>query len=178
MELGESKAHKTPTTDKRKSDSARKDNATSEDSDSNKKDTIMIKNPALDHQADNASTHETPMISNTGAPIVGNAVDPSHFPSQLYKMLEEIDSNSGAAAEQIEGKAFSSLVSWQPHGKCLLIHDEDMFSKHVLTRYFCRLKFTSFQRQLHFHGFKRLCKQGKPSINELHCCSLPEIAYP
>jgi HSF-type DNA-binding len=132
--------------------------------------TTMI-NPVLDQEANDPSKYgsdrddESPMLSSTGAPIVGKAVDPSQFPTQLYKMLEEIDSNSGAAAEQIEGKAFSSLVSWQPHGKCILIHDENMFSQHVLTKYFCRLKFTSFQRQLHFHGFKRLSKQGKPSRN-------------
>jgi HSF-type DNA-binding len=101
----------------------------------------------------------------------GNAakvVDPNHFPTHLYKMLEEIDNRAGVAADLVEGKTFVSIVSWQPHGKCFLIHDEDMFSKYVLPKYFCRLKFTSFQRQLHFHGFKRLCKQGESS----HCpCS-------
>lgn len=101
------------------------------------------------------STSASPV--NTGA---AKAVDPNHFPTHLYKMLEEIDNGEGAAAETVEGKTFASIVSWQPHGKCFLIHDEDKFSKYVLPKYFCRLKFTSFQRQLHFHGFKRLCKQG------------------
>jgi len=89
-------------------------------------------------------------------------VDPNHFPSQLYKMLEEIDSKTGAAGEveQATGQIFSRIVSWQPHGKCFLIHNEDKFSNVVLPKYFCRLKYTSFQRQLHFHGFSRLCKQG------------------
>ena len=95
---------------------------------------------------------------------VGKPVDPNHFPTQLYKMLDEIDNSQGAAAETVAGRTFVSIVSWQPHGKCFLIHDEDLFSKYVLPKYFCRLKFTSFQRQLHFHGFKRLCKQGMPSV--------------
>ena len=91
-------------------------------------------------------------------------VDPNHFPTQLYKMLTEIENSQGAAADaESTGESFVKIVSWQPHGKCFLIHNEDKFSNKVLPKYFCRLKFTSFQRQLHFHGFKRLCKQGKCS---------------
>ena len=88
-------------------------------------------------------------------------VDPNHFPTALHRMLNEIDNNEGAAASAAaSGDEFSSIVSWQPHGKCFLIHNEKKFCDSVLPKYFCRLKYTSLQRQLHFHGFKRLCKQG------------------
>ena len=87
-------------------------------------------------------------------------VQPNHFPTALYKMLTEIHSNEGAATSATTGEEFVSIVSWQPHGKCFLIHDEEKFSNTVLPKYFCRLKYTSFQRQLHFYRFKRLSKQG------------------
>lgn len=117
-----------------------------------------------------ASNNGSPSTSpgSTVGTLVGKPVDPNHFPTHLYRMLEQIDNSEGHASQIVDGRTFVSICSWQPHGKCFLIHDEDLFSKYVLPKYFCRLKFTSFQRQLHFHGFKRLCKQGMYSIDNSH----------
>lgn len=141
----------------------------------------MIHPSTLSNASQLMSTGASPTASpgSTVASSVGKTVDPNHFPTHLYKMLEEIDNAQGAAAATVEGKTFAQIVSWQPHGKCLLIHDEDMFSKYVLPKYFCRLKFTSFQRQLHFHGFKRLCKQGPDKgayYHDLFARGMPEVA--
>ncbi|CAB9511390.1 transcription factor [Seminavis robusta] len=51
-------------------------------------------------------------------------------------------------------------IAWQPHGRCFFIHNQEEFSKSILPKWFPRLKYPSFQRQLHKHGFRRLHSQG------------------
>jgi hypothetical protein len=68
------------------------------------------------------------------------------FPLKLYEMLS-----------LVERDGFSGVVSWQPHGRCFVVHKPDKF-KTILSRYFKLSKVASFQRQLNLYGFMRLTR--------------------
>lgn len=71
------------------------------------------------------------------------------FPSKLYKMLDHIHSKEPELAE---------IVSWQPHGRCFLVHKPKAFADNVLAMFFQQKKYASFQRQLNLYGFSRITK--------------------
>jgi len=71
------------------------------------------------------------------------------FPSKLYKMLDHIHSKEPELAE---------IVSWQPHGRCFLVHKPKAFAENVLAMFFQQKKYASFQRQLNLYGFSRITK--------------------
>lgn len=74
------------------------------------------------------------------------AVNHNAFPLKLYEMLTVI-----------ERDGFSDVVSWQPHGRCFVVHKADEF-RAILPRYFKLSKVASFQRQLNLYGFMRLTR--------------------
>lgn len=61
--------------------------------------------------------------SNSGfLPVSGEAADHrSNFPEKLYFMLEDV-ANDG----------LDHIVSWQPHGRCFLVHEQERFVKDML----------------------------------------------
>lgn len=65
------------------------------------------------------------------------------FPLKLYDMLE-----------RVEAEGSQSVVSWQSHGRCFVVHDVAQF-KQLLPNYFKLSKIASFQRQLNLYGFQR-----------------------
>lgn len=67
------------------------------------------------------------------------------FPVKLHQML------SSVVKEDLD-----DIVSWQPHGRCFLVHKRSDFVSKLLPRFFCQSKLTSFQRQLNLYGFIRL----------------------
>ena len=67
--------------------------------------------------------------------MVGRSQDP--FPVKLHKIIDRIESNG-----------FSSIISWCPHGRAFKIHDNNLFEKEVMSRYFYQTKMSSFTRQL------------------------------
>jgi hypothetical protein len=67
------------------------------------------------------------------------------FPEKLYEMLQVVDAEDDG-----------HIISWQPHGRCFLIHRKKEFVDHVMPRFFHQSKLTSFQRQLNLYGFVRL----------------------
>lgn len=67
------------------------------------------------------------------------------FPLKLHEMLD-----------QIEEDGLASVISWQPHGRCFVVHDQKRFASDVMVKYFRQTKFASFQRQLNLYGFNRL----------------------
>ena len=71
------------------------------------------------------------------------------FPSQLHHMLDDA-----------ERKGFDDIVSWQPHGRCFVVHKVKEFVEQILPNYFRQSKFPSFQRQLNLYEFSRIT-QGK-----------------
>lgn len=66
------------------------------------------------------------------------------FPIKLHQMLEGV-----------EKEGLEDVVSWQPHGRCFVVHKPNQF-KDLLPRYFKLSKIASFQRQLNLYGFTRL----------------------
>jgi hypothetical protein len=67
------------------------------------------------------------------------------FPIKLHAILD-----------QVEEDGLSHVISWQPHGRCFVIHNPKEFTDHVMPKYFRQTKLTSFQRQLNLYGFSRL----------------------
>ena len=73
----------------------------------------------------------------------GGVITP--FPVKLHDMLD-----------QIERDGLSHVVSWQPHGRCFVVHKPKEFVNYVMPKYFKQTKMASFQRQLNLYGFNRL----------------------
>lgn len=69
------------------------------------------------------------------------------FPNKLHAVLDQVE---------IDG--LSHVISWQPHGRCFVIHQPQEFVEYVMPRYFRQSKLTSFQRQLNLYGFSRLTR--------------------
>jgi hypothetical protein len=68
------------------------------------------------------------------------------FPYRLYEMLQ-----------LVERDGLDHIVSWQPHGRCFVVHKPEEFTV-ILPRYFKQSKTASFQRQLNLYNFQRLTK--------------------
>ena len=68
------------------------------------------------------------------------------FPIRLYEML---------SCAELDG--FADIVSWQPHGRCFVVHKPEEF-KEILPCFFKLSKVPSFQRQLNLYGFTRLTR--------------------
>jgi hypothetical protein len=49
-----------------------------------------------------------------------------------------------------------AIVSWLPNGKAFRVHKTGEFVSQILPKYFKKIKFRSFQRQLHAYGFQRI----------------------
>jgi hypothetical protein len=96
-----------------------------------------------DHAQDNNETIKVdrPMVSKGGVTVP--------FPLKLHDMLENI--------EVLEPE-LAHVISWQPHGRCFLVHKPKLFADLVLSRFFQQKKYASFQRQLNLYGFNRITK--------------------
>jgi hypothetical protein len=69
------------------------------------------------------------------------------FPARLHAVLD-----------RVERDGWGHVISWQPHGRCFLIHKPIEFQEHVMPAYFGQNKLTSWQRQLNLYGFCRLTR--------------------
>jgi hypothetical protein len=69
------------------------------------------------------------------------------FPLKLHAVLD-----------QVEADGLAHVISWQPHGRCFVVHEPKKFVDHVMPKYFRQTKLTSFQRQLNLYGFCRLTR--------------------
>lgn len=77
----------------------------------------------------------------------GGVVTP--FPVKLHDMLDRIETDG-----------LTNVISWQPHGRCFVVHDPKEFVNHVMPHYFKQTKMASFHRQLNLYGFNRLTGGG------------------
>ena len=91
----------------------------------------------------------------------------SPFPLVLHDMLDR------AVSEGVQ-----SIVSWKPHGRGFLVHDQDRFVKEIMPILFRQSRFSSFQRQLSLYGFLRLTRKGPDHgvyYHELFIRGLPSL---
>lgn len=95
---------------------------------------------------DYATINEDAYVASEGSisKMKGGVAMP--FPQKLHKILDQ-----GLHAE---------IISWAPHGRCLLFHKPKLFVEIVLPKYFDTTKMTSFKRQLNLYGFTRLLSDG------------------
>jgi hypothetical protein len=69
------------------------------------------------------------------------------FPLKLHDVLKNIEEDG-----------LADIISWQPHGRCFVVHKPDVFLKDVMPKYFSQTRIASFQRQLNLYGFNRITK--------------------
>lgn len=67
------------------------------------------------------------------------------FPAKLMFLLQSV-----------EDENLSHIVSWQPHGRAFMVHNQKEFQRQILPRWFRQTKYSSFQRQLNIYEFKRI----------------------
>ncbi|KAL3908092.1 MAG: hypothetical protein SGARI_003220 [Bacillariaceae sp.] len=78
-------------------------------------------------------------------PARGGVTTP--FPLKLHDMLLAVSENN-----------LEEIVSWQPHGRCFVVHNPKAFVEEVLPKYMKLSKLASFQRQLNLYGFQRITR--------------------
>eukprot|EP00977_Amphora_coffeiformis_P013750 scaffold3667_cov180-Amphora_coffeaeformis.AAC.11 len=88
------------------------------------------------------------------------------FPTKLMETLEKI-----------EADGCGHIISWQPHGRCFVIHKQRLFADQILPEYFGQTKLTSFQRQLNLYGFNRITRglDAEGYYHELFLCGKPYL---
>jgi len=64
------------------------------------------------------------------------------FPEKLHVVLSH--------------EKYSDVISWQPHGRCFILHNPQEFLRNIMPKHFRQSKLTSFQRQLNLYGFCRI----------------------
>lgn len=112
-----------------------------EDTPQPRKKTSKIRPPARQHIVTKHNYHDH---LNDPVVITSNGANNPSFPAKLHEMLQKV-----------EADGYSNVVSWQPHGRCFVVHDPTAF-KTILPNYFKLSKLASFQRQLNLYGFQRL----------------------
>ena len=70
------------------------------------------------------------------------------FPEKLHAVLAIAD-DQGFGSD-------SHAVSWLPHGRTFVVHDEKVFMESIVPKFFRQTKIRSFYRQLGLWGFTRL----------------------
>lgn len=101
-------------------------------------DGLVVQHHYHDHSADPTVDPTTIKHKAKGGVIVP-------FPVKLHDMLD-----------RIEADGLAHVVSWQPHGRCFVVHKPKEFVNHVMPHYFKQTKMASFQRQLNLYGFNRI----------------------
>jgi HSF-type DNA-binding len=71
------------------------------------------------------------------------AVD--RFPEKLYQLLNRADAEN-----------FDHVISWEPHGRSFAVRQLEMFKSLLFALMPGMTRWKSFQRQLHFWGFRKL----------------------
>jgi hypothetical protein len=99
---------------------------------------IIVQHNYHDHTHDNRADYQEEH------PARGGVTMP--FPLKLHEMLENV-----------AAYGCDNVVSWQPHGRCFVVHKPKEFGE-LLPSYFKLSKLPSFQRQLNLYGFQRLTK--------------------
>jgi HSF-type DNA-binding len=67
------------------------------------------------------------------------------FPEKLYQLLNRADAEN-----------FDHVISWEPHGRSFAVRQLEMFKSLLFALMPGMTRWKSFQRQLHFWGFRKL----------------------
>jgi hypothetical protein len=65
---------------------------------------------------------------------------------------------------EVQDSKDSSVVSFLPHGRAFVVHDNKRFIKEVLPKYFSHGTWLSFTRQLSLYGFRRINDRSCPDV--------------
>ena len=106
----------------------------------------MRKHLIVQHNYHDHAQDEAPSASDAQHALEDHTLSHNAFPLKLFEMLSLVDRDG-----------FAHIVSWQPHGRCFVVHKPNEF-KAILPRYFKLSKVASFQRQLNLYGFMRLTR--------------------
>jgi hypothetical protein len=87
----------------------------------------------------------TQVKENCGASDSRQTSTNSAFPVTLHALLSEVEQGG-----------IESIVRWCPHGRSILVRDQQAFEKCILPKWFRQKKYSSFQRQLNLYGFQRV----------------------
>lgn len=101
---------------------------------------IVAQHDYHDHSCDSRTNYKEDLPARGGVTLP--------FPLKLHEMLDAVEANG-----------MEDIVSWQPHGRCFLVHKPKDFIEQ-LPHFFKLSKLASFQRQLNLYGFQRLTKGG------------------
>ena len=99
------------------------------------------------HDHANEEPDDVSKFPDTKEGKFGGASTP--FPVILHEILESAEEDG-----------YADIISWQPHGRCFLVHSPERFVVEVMSRFFRQTRFSSFQRQLSLYGFLRLTRKG------------------
>jgi HSF-type DNA-binding len=69
------------------------------------------------------------------------------FPEKLFRLLD-----------RAEAEGFDRIISWQPHGRCFIVHQREEFKSRLPELLPGMTRWKSFLRQLHIWGFTRITK--------------------
>jgi len=116
---------------------------------------------AKDIFSDDTENKLSPAVSNIprGKLVIENKQPnggAAPFPMKLHLMLSDVEKDGT-----------SHIISWQPHGRCFVVHMPKDFVSRIMPKYFKQSKLTSFQRQLNLYGFSRLT-HGKDAGGYYH----------
>jgi hypothetical protein len=104
---------------------------------------LIVEHHYHDHAWDDDESISTGTTCGFGE--AGANANNTSFPVKLYEMLSSVEQDG-----------FAPIVSWQPHGRCFVVHEPGAPFKSILPHYFKLSKLASFQRQLNLYGFTRL----------------------
>jgi hypothetical protein len=105
--------------------------------------THVVRHEYTDHVAEEVDS------GSRGAGLLRPGGTGMPFPARLHEMLDKIEKDG-----------HDDVVSWQPHGRCFLVHKQTEFADKIMPKYFKMSKFPSFLRQLNLYGFRRLTRTG------------------
>jgi HSF-type DNA-binding len=72
-----------------------------------------------------------------------------YSPGSCQKNLVPFHAKLFVMLERAEKDGYQNIVSWQPHGRCFSIRDNELFLNHILPRFFPSItKVSSFLRQV------------------------------
>lgn len=107
----------------------------------------FVKHDYHDHAFDTDESDVEEEVEARGKSLKPGGTSTQTFPMKLHSLLE-----------RVEADGYSHIISWQPHGRCFIVHNPKEFADAILPSYLRQAKLTSFQRQLNLYGFARLTR--------------------